>query len=234
MKTLSLVAYNRPGYLAKTLASLKQIDWTDYKLFVTLEHKSTKEVRTLCENIDWIDKEIQIASKPLGCDRATYWSICTPFNKGSQFNIYLEDDIEVSNGLKQMADWYYGYDDRQYVCLCPESYTDRQSPTNEIRYFKAFNSHGILCNKHQFETHMRNQWLDHKLSKNTSPGWDWNMMNYVTKHSDSHILAPMHAYTHHIGEMGTYCRPKGYRESGQAAVQLCHDIHDEFYIKASE
>jgi hypothetical protein len=112
MKTISLVAYNRPRYLAITLKSLSKIDWYDYKLFITLEHAATKEVRDLCSAIDWIDKEIQTAPKPLGCDKCTHMSICTPFDRGSDFNIYLEDDIEVSEGLKNLADWYYKHDDR--------------------------------------------------------------------------------------------------------------------------
>lgn len=230
MKSISLVAYNRPDYLAQTLASMRQVDWTGYRLFVSLEAGAPDRVRRLCAEIDWVEKEVHVAVQKMGCDRNTYRSICMPFDAGSDFNIYMEDDVEISRGLRNLADWYADYDDQENVCLCTESFTDRTAPTNELRLFKSFNSHGLMCTKAQFEKHIRSKWLDHSLSYDTTKGWDWNMMNYVTRYSNSHIVAPMHAYTHHIGVSGTYCNRKMYEASGQHLLPLCHDIHSTFFI----
>lgn len=233
MKTISLVAYNRPDYLRITLASLRRLDWSGYEMFICLERGAHRDVKELCEAIDWIPRNIYEAQQKLGCDRNTYRSLCMPFDAGSDFNIYMEDDIEVSLGLRAMADWYCNYNDQEAVCLCPESYEkDPTKPTNLLLKCSAFNSHGLMCSKQQFEKHMRKQWLDNSLSKDTNIGWDWNMMNYVTRYSGgSYILVPSRPYTHHIGERGTYSTKTGYRESGQAELVLCHDVHSEFVIK---
>ena len=230
MKTISLAAYNRASYLELTLNSLKQVDWTGYKLFVSLENGATEAVRRLCANIDWIDKEVHVAARKLGCDHNTHRSVCMPFDAGSDFNIYMEDDIEISRGLRNLADWYAAYNDQKNVCLCTESFTDRQGPTNQLLLFENFNSHGFMCTRAQFDKHLRKQWLDHSFSVDTDKGWDWNINNYVTRHSGSRIVSPLHAYTHHIGVMGTYCKPKLYHEGGQDKVALCHALHDSFFI----
>jgi len=232
MKTISIVCYNRPAYLSRTLESLKQCDWSGYSLFLAIEKGAPAAVVDICNKVDWIPTQVHIATHKLGCDRNTYRSIQLPFDAGSEFNIYWEDDIECSRGLRELADWYEKYNDRENACMCLESYTDRNSPTNEIRSFKGFNSHGLMCNAWQFNTHFRKQWLDHTLSDKTKHGWDWNMMNYITTHPTLKILAPMHAYSHHIGEVGTYCNAEVYHRLGQHTVVLCHDKHNDWYFKA--
>jgi hypothetical protein len=231
MKTISMPVYNRPQYLEPTLASLSKNDWTGYKLFIAAEHGVTEGVMNLCKAIDWIDKEIFTSTYRLGCDKNTYRSICLPFASGSEFNIYWEDDVEASSGLRELADWYADYNDKKHACLCTESYTGRESPTNELRNFNAFNSHGFMCSRWQFETHLQPNWLKNKLSEDTCRGWDWNLMNYITKTPELNILAPMHAYSRHIGAIGTYCRREYFERSTQSKLVLCHDKHKEFYHK---
>lgn len=231
MKTLSLACYNRPDYLSKTLASLQKCDWSGFdRLFVSVEHGAPSAVLDLCYAINWIPTTVNVSDVRLGCDKNTYKSICAPFDAGSVFNVYLEDDIEVGAGYAKLAEWYYLYNDRSFAFLCTESY-GAVGPPDGIIVGRTFNAHGLMCNKDQFNRHLRHQWLNYALTPKDKPtGWDWNIMSYISQHDSLKMLYTVKSFSHHIGEQGTYCTHKVYKQLKQHELQLYNGIHDTFTI----
>lgn len=233
MKTISIPAYNRPKYLKTALDSLKQCgDWSDYELFVSLEHGSSEEVVNMCKAIDWIKTHINLAPVKLGCDKNTLRSLSLAFEAGSDFSIYWEDDIEASPSLKRLADWYYDLNDQEFGGLFFETYFDPPTPPNEVFNIKSFNPHGFCIRRWQFEQYYKPNWLNYDLDRNQPRGWDWNMNAYLSRINPTiQVLFPKQAHSHHIGLIGTYCYEEIYRQQGQHLLTLAGEITEPYYLR---
>jgi hypothetical protein len=218
------------------LDKLSQCGLEDYLVVFSIDYgtdHNSVAVADLCQSFRHEHKVIHKHKQKLGCDKNTYFAINSVFqNPDVDMCVYWEDDILASLGLCDVVDWYSGYCDRQNICLCLESYEEPQAQTNIVHVNKEFGSHGFICNRWQFETHLQSQWLDVRLTKKfrTPTGWDWNINNYVKYTDGISTLATISSYSKHIGVTGTYCNLEVYKKLKQDKIVLCEDRHSEFIL----
>ena len=65
MKTITLVAFNRPDYLRRTLAALEACQVDNYTLFIGVE-PGNREVIDLCRGISFMPTQLTINEARLG------------------------------------------------------------------------------------------------------------------------------------------------------------------------
>lgn len=102
-KTMTCTANNRPHYLEQMLTSLSKNKTEGYHLYIQVEPGNPKTIE-VCNNIDFMPTTIIKNRKKLGVRENPYKLLEKVFEiDGSDFNIYLEDDIIISPDVTSLA-----------------------------------------------------------------------------------------------------------------------------------
>ena len=112
MKTLTLTVNNRPGYLRQLLDSLRRNNVDGYDLLYCAVEPGCPEVLDVCKAIDFIPTHVHLNAERLGVRENPYQALRAVFDMGSDFNVYLEDDLLVSPDALDLANWYLEQDER--------------------------------------------------------------------------------------------------------------------------
>ena len=108
--TITLGVTNRTDYVKQCLKTLREAyEYTNpafqnrLKLLIACEPGD--ETRRICEDIDWIDKEVIMNDKKLGVRVNPYRILDYAFSV-SDFNLHLEDDLVFSKDLFRLLEIY--------------------------------------------------------------------------------------------------------------------------------
>jgi len=117
MKTITLPVYNRPERLAATLGSLKANRTEGYRLFVLAE-PGCPAVREVIRSVDFMPVCFQVNEERLGLQKNVARCVRWAMGEGSEFNVYLEDDVILAPDALDMAEWFRERNrDAEYACL---------------------------------------------------------------------------------------------------------------------
>lgn len=243
MKSITVVAYNRPHYFKKMLFSLIQNDLNEWRIFFSIDPSEYSDimVNLIKETIaDKTNYQVKINAEKMGIEKNTYSSLQLAFDAGSELNIYLEEDLMISPDVTRLADWYYGQDHEQIMCLnllygaCGGVSLISKDIPRDIVKTKQFNSYGFVLTSSQWLTYFKPYWFDYShgfTNKDGNPmlGWDWAVFKHNLKEDRNlFVLQPVLARANHIGREGIFCKPEFY-EKTFANLQISNYSHEIRY-----
>ena len=210
-KTITITAHDRPQYLEPMLKSLCKNDTTGWAMFISIEPSDLRPAMIDMVKDYYPDINFILPETKLGVTLNPYRLLEHVFESyGSDYNIYLEEDLVVSPDICNMADWYCSCE-RESMCLClcniGKMELDLHSPFSALEYAapeltqsgggNGFSALGIVLTKNAWLEDFKPYWL-------TSPrGWDWSMHDRITE-SQKKILIPYKTRSDHMGEWGTH------------------------------
>jgi hypothetical protein len=198
VKTITLVAYNRLRYLARTLESLRQNTLDDYTLFIGVEPED-EDVADYCKRIDWIPTRVTVNRERYGVAWNPFHTINRAIEAGSSFNIAIEDDLFLAPDALQLANWYQRYAN-QHLCLCFCNYSSVTHWPDIVFRAKTFVPLGYCFSRDAWMTYFEPNWMSDKR------GWDFSVQALINERPSCHLLVPGLARATHIGrEEGSHC-----------------------------
>lgn len=232
MNTITVCAYNRPGYLRAVLASLSTAlrecpEMRDAKIVIGVDPGGDRQAEVIDEltNLPGAH-ELIVWPKHLGVSEHPRRLLQYVFSDlHSEFNVYLEDDTVLSPDALKLAHWFYKaqYErDRdtaimnRVLCLSLHSRSTVCYEPAVVRLRRDFCPWGWCC------THLA-WWLwfsHHWNSKRALPvGFDWSASLMMHRH-ELWALEPALSRVRNIGrEGGEHQTPEGFDEEMRGLVQ---------------
>lgn len=205
MKTMTLTATNRPDGLRQTLDSLaKNAHLDEYVLFCAVEPVQTaagQEVRKICQEIDFMKKSVVLNPRILGVKDNPFAIQKRVFDIGSEFNIYLEDDVVLSPDAIELCEWYRQRPDL-HTGMCLNLYNPDESDASrpvEVVKGKRFSSLNYATTRDQWRKHFEPNWYKNRL------GWDYSIVDTLNQPGMFNTM-PALSRSHHIGLEGIHYR----------------------------
>jgi len=197
MKTATLTVTDRPHYLREVLDSCKRIDWSGFRLYIGLE-PMCDECASMCEAIDFVETEIIHNETCLGINDNPFGLLERAFGDGSEYNVYLEDDVIVSPDILDMTDWYLRQDLSNVMHL--QFFQSSSSPSfpESMILHNLFLCWGFVCTAEQWQKHIKKAWRMNPQART----WDVSVLQYMqAQQLDGYV--PMLSRSRNIGTVGT-------------------------------
>lgn len=213
MKTITLVAYKRPGYTEDSLLflsncrGLEQFNRLD--LFIDPGDDAVAEV---CRS--WIARmpiqtEVHVNEERLGVAGNPYRAYSTVFDQlGSDFNVAIEDDALLSPDALELALWFLenhcGPEGRyQFLSLCDHyQYRGPGRNLNDLPEDPALlaetsniSAPFAWCLPKRSWPFIKRHWNKNRLS---IPGWDWSI-KFAMRMEGAVALTPVLSRCRNIG-----------------------------------
>ena len=212
MKTITVLAYNRPDYLRQCLEALRQCRGIGgYRVLVSIDGgggEAGKQCAHLVAN--YKDVELAVLFSNYGIDFHNYRCFNVLMNHSdSDFNIAIEDDCLLTPDALELADWFYLSPDRDfYSFLSLGDPMYRQGPYAKKELMDLHESQSIYTGAWCFT---KQQWQmiskdwNHPLK--TQVGWDWSL-SYNLWHWGFKSLYPLVSRARNIGRIGVHSHPE--------------------------
>lgn len=244
-KSITIIAYNRPDCFEAMLRSLAKNDLNGWSILVGLEKSDTIDVQLelleyFLPQANIFKRSWDVSYNVYGIARNSHDIITKAFELGSEYNLYLEEDIVVSPDVTNLADWHYEIES-DAICLCLLSRPRKKSivienPDSAIiscrnKCFKlhscprGFSSYGFGVKKNIFFKHMSPNWFDER-------GWDMGVIDCINS-SGMPVLLPYKSRSDHIGENGVNVQSKQHlNKLGLGNLEICQEniSKDSFYL----
>ncbi|MEK6832891.1 MAG: hypothetical protein AABY32_02495 [Nanoarchaeota archaeon] len=232
MKTITLTVHNRPDNLIKVLDNLKKNKLYDFSLYIGLEPGNDECVK-VCENINFIKTTIVRNIKVLGVRHNPYNILDCVFNLGSEINIYLEDDLEISPDICDLSIWYYKQlncnkiFNMDILCLNLFSWNNGDDPRCIMLKNNGFCPWGMCITKYQWDNYFKPIWFNDNHSLN-GKGWDFSVQSLLNP--KLFIAYPYISRSNHVGIEGVHSTRDIYESSFKdRKINTSMDISD-YYI----
>jgi hypothetical protein len=254
MKSITVLAYNRPDYLRRTLAALAQCRGVDaYEIYVSVDD-AANQTETLVAahsfsgmsfaqdrfHVYAMEKREGVNEHP----RVVYDSIFR-FHV-FDFNVCLEDDVIPSQDALELCDVFFeihrmvsggfhdGYSIRNpsdYACLLLHSGSKDQSDPLQLSEISRFCPWGWAMTRQAWENVFRPNWNPDTLHPPHS-GWDYGC-GLAIQRNGLKCLKPVLSRTLNIGrEKGTYETPAHWDEWAKDLVSS-DGTHGKHYFIGS-
>lgn len=238
MKTISVVASNRPTYTAEclsgvTLALMQQSEAGKAsfdKLLISLDPDSSGKVdggvEKLCEKVCSIitqeglaECEIYANNKQLGCGRNHYAAMDRAFELNeSDYNLLLEDDARLTDDAVHLANWFYEchnspLSDYALLSMCNHRGFGRGSNPGGIPDDPSFVVESPYLTAPFAWAANKSQWPFLRavwLAKLSAPnGWDFSI-SYWMRLARKRALHPVLSRCRNVGRVGMHETPDSF------------------------
>ena len=220
MRTITITAYQRPAYFERLLSSLTENDLTGWEIWIFLEPSSSVDsFRRQCEQqLGGMTWHLIVNQKRLGVSQNPYQALSRVFSEGSEYNLYLEEDLELSPDTTALAAWYAQHVRSDEICMnllaggCfSRGILSHPDHPNQLVSAPMFNSLGMVLTKQQWQTHFEPHWFDFPFGLSAPNGlqmfgWDCAIYAYLLANPSLNTLQPLCARSRHLGKHGgEYC-----------------------------
>lgn len=243
MHTITVCAYNRPGYLRCVLVSLLTAmhnacpDLTGgVQIVIGVDPGGSRQAEVTAVALQfagvvhmsgWKQPEVIVWPEPLGVSEHPRRLLQHVFARlASVFNVHLEDDTVLSPDALRLAWWYWNCTKRpsdahmldKVICMSlhSRSGTDPALRASEtVAYRRDFGVWGWCC------THLTWWlWLSHywNIKREGKLGWDWSIS--WTMHENGLLaISPALSRVRNIGrENGAHQTPEGHDEEMRGLI----------------
>lgn len=208
MKTATLITYNRPHYLKRVIESLRKNDTDGWILHIGVE-PGCPAVMKVIEEIDFMRTIVHVNSYRLGIDLNGFTTLMRAFDThGSLFNIYMEEDMELSPDVFSMAEWYRKrtdpYEIEEVGVAFAKGESDPRKP-DSLGYQWSNDGYfgwGLACTRRQWYDFYMRHWF-HWEPWMKGRGWDWHV-GHMVEHESKKLLRPHLNRVRHIGMYGEH------------------------------
>lgn len=153
MKTVTLPVYRRVHHLRKVLESLRRNDTTGYVLFVSAE-PGYPEVIDLVRKVDFMPLVLHVNDERKGLNENIKACLHDAMENGSEFNIAIEDDVELAPDAFALAEWFRTYEhNSEYGCLGLCQFSKGTESPDEITEAQEFRSWGYCFTRDSWHKH---------------------------------------------------------------------------------
>lgn len=223
MNTITITAMERPALFKDLIFSLLSNDLSGWRIFIALEPSDcTQEFFDICANSLSADQySITVNHERLGIRLNPFNAINTAYSFGSEFNLYLEEDLVISPDATELAMWFYRNHSPDWLALnllcgpCGTAgYLSSPWYPQTLLETKLFNSLGFAMKRDQWKEHLEKIWMGSESTPHIRPsqwsaawGWDWTVYAYVAKSSDLKVVTPAFSRVNHLGSTGHHVTP---------------------------
>jgi len=230
MKTITLTAHDRPTPLKVILETLSKNDTNGWEVVASIEPTGVRS-----EIVDLIKSYfphaiLLLPKKKKGVRDNPFYVLSHVFDEmKSDINIYLEDDIRISEDVCGLAEWYQeSCEQYECLCLCNHNSFGSVGEKNEEVIIEnrgsSFSALGIIMNRKNWNETFRPGWfLD-------PTGWDWSIIGSIREAKKS-ILLPLISRSTHTAPIGSHCTQKIHDERRYDQLKVCDKIPQEYRLK---
>lgn len=208
LRTITILAYNRPHYLEQCLDALAKCRGIEeYGILISVDgggdHKNASKPTTF-------DCEVVYLKESYGIDEHNKVCYDAVFRNGAgkiDFNIALEDDVILTPDALELANWFYDHPKRdEYAFLNLGDPAYRQVAKEEdyptVRETRSLYT-SAWCFTDKSWVVMREFWNRPLV---TQLGWDWSLSYTINEHN-WRGLAPIVSRARNIGREGVHAYP---------------------------
>lgn len=212
MKTISITAFNRPEYLKRTLNTLSLNVLRGYdKLYCGIE-PGNQEVFEICRDIKFIPTEIILNEEIYGVRKNPYKLLDRLFDDGSEFNVYLEDDIDLSPDAIELANFFYkNFKNDEFMGCSFHNYNSSKSDKSKCIAIQEMVAIAFALFKTAWTKWWKPNWFSDEIAKEYKIGgigWDWSIRAALRKYNKQ-FLTPIYSRVTHTGRFGgIHCNPQ--------------------------
>jgi hypothetical protein len=225
MKTITITAMRRPALLERLLVSLLRNDLRGFRILVAAEPcEQTPAILDVCRSyLSGLDHDIHVNDAVLGIRENPRRLLAKTFEGGSDYNIYLEEDLEVAPDLVRMAEWYFANHRPAWLCLnliagpCGSAglLSDPRYP-GQLFTSRTFNSLGFVVRRPEWFAFMAGPWQGRPVPAGPDGrrahwqlhhGWDWSIYEMLATQDGLVSVQPVLARATHTGREGTWSTP---------------------------
>jgi|15BtaG_2_1085339.scaffolds.fasta_scaffold40334_2 hypothetical protein len=218
MKTITVVAYNRPKYFVQCLEHLKTCDLTGWDLTISIDGAATQdqEQKTIeCLNLanDFVSSghaaRVLHQDKNYGVNWHNKRVMDEAYQRGSDINLHVEDDILLSPDALQLVDWYSKFSTKEeylFLLLCSKKKKDTEAWNLMVGECKRFMPWGFAYTRKNWEENIETSWM---IDPN---GWDVTLNEYLVIGQNYKTLQPYLSRINNIGKIGVYCTPRDWAQ----------------------
>jgi hypothetical protein len=202
-RTITITAYNRPDYLKHTLDMLSRNRHLEKYLLVCKLELPNKCLE-VCKSIGFMNKVICVNRRIQGVRDNPFNALGIVFSRGSMFNIYLEEDIDIAPDAVDMAEWFFALPDvNDYLCMNYFVHGTSDIDAGKIiRTTDGFSALGMCLTRHSWDEHFKTCW------GNDIRGWDYSVTNMINE-KKLLSLRPVMPRSNHAGKFGgRHCTPE--------------------------
>lgn len=205
MKTITLTAFNRPGYTRRVLHSIRAANPQGYKLIIQVD-PGCDETLALCAGVSFMDSEWQRNPEVLGINWNNKAAYDRAFSSGSEFNVALEDDTPLCPDALELAEWFREHPNRDDYLLL-NLFNEDPTPLSPRMVYTThrFCPWGFCMTREAYESYIKPQWMT------DDRGWDWTILTLLEKLDLKALVAGL-----------SRCRNIG-RSGGVNYTELDHD-----------
>ena len=241
IKTITITAHNRPDLLKRLLESLTRNNLEGWKVFLSVEPTDEREniVSIADELLSNVQHEIILPKEKQGVKTHPFKLLSYVYDEiGSDVNIYLEEDLEISPDVIKIADWYMTLPRSAYktyggVCLCNFWSFDQEFTKEDAQEFfvdaYSWSALGFITDRRGWQDQLKFNWYrsNHHLQRK---GWDFAIRAHIIWHGIK-WLYPKVSRSNHTGVHGTHCNPKVQKQyKFDSLVCLEDDIDNPDYF----
>jgi len=212
MKTITFPVGYRANYLKEFLDCLEKQNLEGYAIFCSTEN-SPECIKILKDSplpLNILYKPKSIGQKSHSGAKDNMWNVLnTAFQRGSTFNLHLEDDFLLSPDTVDLASWYYdNFKDKPttYTSYGMFGFSPRGKDYSALEEVPFFEGLGWCAFKENWEQCYKKAWYDNDLVKKyfNAHGWDWSVQAFF-KEFGYKALRPLINRTQHNGRIGGTC-----------------------------
>lgn len=255
MKTISLVACNRPMLAVKALSSIALAlasyeEHTYDKLIVSIDPFGCglidQKVLMVCEETlgviteaGLIDCELYTNVKQLGPGGNHVVSLQRAFEEhGSDFNVQVEDDALLMVDALKLADYFHdvhcGINSRYtLMSMCNHRAFGRGDNPGNVPDLPEFLVESVYITSPFAWALGKHQWPFVKATwdrKETEPnGWDWSLSYYMNK-TKRVALHPVLSRCANVGQVGTNETVESFEQTQKGLLYSDGSEHGEFFV----
>jgi|TARA_R110000824_G_scaffold103358_2_gene245514 hypothetical protein len=238
MKTITITAHNRPAPLKIMLDTLSNNNTGGWEVVASVEPTSVRS-----EIVDLIKSYfphaiLLLPEKKKGVRDNPFYVLSHVFDEmKSDINIYLEDDIRISEDVCDLAEWYQeSCEQHECLCLCNHDSLGRVSDWSGLSDIDgkegvimktsaaSFSSLGIIMNRKNWDETFKAGWfLDYR-------GWDWSIKASIVE-AKKRILLPLISRSTHTAPTGTHCNQKIHDKRRYDQIKVCDKTPQEYRLK---
>jgi len=229
IKTITITAHNRSAPLKIMLETLSKNDTDGWEVVASVEPTSVRD-----EIVDLIKSYfphaiLLLPEKKKGVRDNPFYVLSHVFDEmKSDINIYLEDDIRISEDVCDLAEWYQeSCEQHECLCLCNHNSFGSMDGKEEVIIETSgshFSALGIIMNRKNWDETFKPGWfLDGR-------GWDWSIKGSLGETKKS-ILLPLISRSTHTAPIGTHCNQKIHDECRYDQIKVCDKMPQKYRLK---
>lgn len=220
-KALFLTAFNRPDYLAESLASWKTVrGLDDWDIYAQIEPNAfAEEQRDMINHAFLYHDNVEVVVNPelYGVLHNPWVGFDKLFKEDYDFVVRTEDDLVVSSDILEYFNWASSRFQNNTSVATVNAYTTYDGPSDAVALVPLFSPLVWGTWQDRWEGLIGPTW-DHDYSTNNGipgvqAGWDWNLNTRIFPQHGLRACFPLASRVHNIGLVGTHSLPENYETS---------------------